>query len=458
MKFQMKKILIWICLLAVCFTLFAAPAGAAFTPPFDPDAAAVYVINLDTGVVVYEKNAEEQRDVASLTKLMTTLLLLENEPNLDQVVTAPGYVYDELFGMGGSTADIRPYEEVSCRSLLYAMMLPSANEAANITADYIGGGSLEAFADMMNARAKKLGCTNTHFTNAHGLFGRDASREDGGNYSCAKDLALIAQECWKNDVFREAVQTNCYWMPLSNKHPNVITPGGPEGTSYPIYTTNRMQDPHSGVYKSYIRGIKTGSTIEAGRNFVSTATADGCTYLAVVLGSPWEPAEDGYSVAFHVTAALYDWVFAGFRVAPALDTEKPMQEVEVKYCGERDTLALYPADDFLTLLPTESDDSVVQKTYHLPKTVAAPIREGDVIGTVTLTMAGEEMGTVKLISKNNLERNNFMYFLDKLQQFFTSRFFFFVVLLTLLAVIGYIVLMQMVRRNDDKRRKIRRRM
>ncbi|MDO5602919.1 MAG: D-alanyl-D-alanine carboxypeptidase family protein [Oscillospiraceae bacterium] len=452
MKFHLKKIPIFICQLVLCALMCAAPAFAAFTPPFEPDAAAVYVINLDTGVLVYEKNADEPRDIASLTKLMTCLLLLENEADLDTVVTAPGYVFDELFGQGGSTADIRPYEQVSCRNLLYAMLLPSANEAANITADHIGGGNMEAFFSMMNSRAAQLGCTNTNFTNAHGLFGKEA-----GNYSTAHDLALIAQACWKNDVFREAAQTNVHWMPLSNKHTVVEVSGGPEGMAYPIRTTNRMQEKSSGVYRSYIQGIKTGSTIEAGRNFVSTATQNGTTYLAVVLGSPWEPAEDGYSVAFHVTANLYDWIFSSFQVAPALDTEKPLQEVDVKYCSEKDTLAVYPASDFMTLLPTESDDSVVQKTYRLPETVAAPIRAGDVIGTVTLTMAGEELGTVKLISKSDLERNDFMYFLDKAQSFLTSRFFFFIVLLAAAAVIAYIAFIRALHHKDEKRRKIRRR-
>ena len=152
------------CLLLCCLCP-AQPAQAAFTPPFEVNADAVYMVNLDTGRVVYEKNATKARPPASLTKMMTSLLLMENCADLEGTeITAPGYLYDEFVGLKVSNADIWPWETVTAKTLLYAMLLPSGNEAASITADYLGGGNLENFFFTMNARAKQLGCVNTNFT------------------------------------------------------------------------------------------------------------------------------------------------------------------------------------------------------------------------------------------------------------------------------------------------------
>lgn len=453
----MKKFLALVLVTVICFSFWpgaAVTANAAFEPPFEVNAQAIYMVNLDTGVVLYEKNAHERRAPASLTKLMTTLLLFENVPDLANTrVTAPGYIYDELVLMpNSSTADIRPYEEVSCLDLAYAMMLPSANEAASIVADYIGNGNLDNFYSIMNARAAELGCTDTNFTSAHGYYGLDHN-----HYSSAYDMYLIAKACYETEGFMDIVTTNTYWMPITNKHPSVIVEGGPEGTSYPIHTTNRMQQPTQGVYDPRVHGIKTGSTEEAGRNFISTATYDGSTYLLVVMGAPWEPAEDGYSEAFHVAKAMYDWAFGNFSVSPALDTTHAAAEIPLEYCSDRDTLKVYPQTDFMTLMPNESDSSVIQQTINLPQAVAAPIKKGDVIGTVTLTMAGEEIGEVLLVSNEDVERSSFMYAMATVKKFLSSLYFKVVLILLLFIAAIYVLYLFLLARKRRKMKKINRR-
>ena len=112
------------------------------------------------------------------------------------------------------------------------------------------------------------------------------------------------------------------------------------------------------------------------------------------MGTPYERDEYGYGLAFSVSAQLYDWAFDNFSVAPALDVDKPLQEVAVKYSDKVDTMLLYPEEPFATLLPNEADETALQKTFILPESVAAPIHEGDVIGAVRLSLAGEELGTV----------------------------------------------------------------
>ncbi|MDD2992048.1 MAG: D-alanyl-D-alanine carboxypeptidase [Pygmaiobacter sp.] len=422
----------------------ALPAAAVtFTPPFDPNADAVYLVNLDTGIVVYQKNADKKRAPASLTKLMTALLLLENVPDLDNTrITAPGYIFDELYGSGSSTADIRPYEEVSAKDLLYAMMLPSANEAASIVADYVGGGNLSNFFYLMNNRAKELGCTNTNFACAHGLYGLDKN-----HYSTAHDMYLIAKACYdKGDLFMNVVTSLDYTMPASNKH----------ASAYTIRNTNAMMRQNSDVYRSYIRGIKTGSTPEAGYNLITTATKDGQTYLLVVMGTPYEKDANGYGLAFSVTAQIYDWAFSSLAVRPALDTTQDITEIKVKYCSQQDTLKLRPASDLVTLLPVESDETTVNKQFNLPEEVAAPIQAGDVVGSVTLSLAGEEIGTVDLVASQSLERNTALYVIDKIGEFFTSLYFKVLMVLVAITASIYFIYLFWVMHNNKKQGKVRR--
>ena len=157
--------------------------GSAVDIAPDIMAPAAYVVNLDTNIVVYEKNSETPLQAASLTKMMTTLLLLENyQDQLDTIsVTAPSYIYDLIWEKttNASTADIRKGETQTLRNLLYAMMLPSANEAAYIVADYMGGGSIDNFVAMMNEEAARIGCTGTTFADPCGL--------DTNNVTTARD-------------------------------------------------------------------------------------------------------------------------------------------------------------------------------------------------------------------------------------------------------------------------------
>lgn len=447
-------------LLALIFTFLLLPSAFAvtFTPPFEPKAASVYMVNMDTGAVIYEKNAHERRAPASLTKVMTTLLLLENVSDLDgTALTAPGYVFDELFGLGASSADIWPYENVNMRSLLYAMMLPSGNEAASITADYLGGGSLTTFAQMMTARAKALGCEDTNFTCAHGLYGMAEN-----HYSTAYDMYLIAKECSysENDAvretFRQAASTTEYWMPLSNKHPTADA-GAPEGKAYVIRNTNALLKPTSPYYLAGAQGIKTGSTPEAGYNLISVATQNGETYLLVVMGTPYEKDELGYGLAFKDSYELYNWAFGNFSVRPALDTTVDIAEIKVKYSSETDTLMLRPADDLMTLLPNESDETTVNKTFDLPESVAAPIHKGDVVGKVTLSLAGETVGTVELLATQDIGRNTILFVLDKIGEFFSSLYFKVLMILVGITLLLYLLYLLFVHRDNKKKRRVDRR-
>ena len=177
------------------------------------DATAALLVNADTGMVLYEKNADERRYPASTTKVMTALLTLEHVEDLEEIVTAQESDFENVTA-DSSNADIKVGEQVRVIDLLYALMLPSANEAAYMLARHVGG-SYEEFVNMMNARAQELGCTGTHFSNPCGLHADD-------HYSTARDLLLISQAAMQDETFVTIAETAQYRMPATNMHDSRI--------------------------------------------------------------------------------------------------------------------------------------------------------------------------------------------------------------------------------------------
>ena len=434
----MKKL--FACLLAVitAVSLLAVPALAGpFQPGFEIQSQSAYIVNEETGVVMYEKNAHEPMPAASMTKLMTTLILLE-QTSPEEMDTrdfiAYRSLYDALYGKGGSTADIASGAELTARELLYAMMLPSANEAAYIVAYKIGNGSVDNFVYIMNSRAKQLGCQNTTFVDPCGL--------DLNNVTTAYDMAQIVRymstEMPQKDLFAEVCKAYKYEMPAGVGY---STPNSP----YSIFTTNMMIDESRGdhFYREYMQGGKTGS-LEDWQNYAGWSVQDGMKFISVVMHTPL--SADQYAVqygyrkqhpALYETCLLMDWVYENFKMDNALDTGAFVTEIPVKYSTDTDTLKLYPADGLRTILPNESDQSILQKTYNLPESVAAPVKQGDVIGTVTLYLSGEAIGTVDLIAGSNVSRNPVLYFISKLGEFFSSLYFKVLMVLVVIALAVY---------------------
>ena len=197
--------------------------------------------------------------------------------------------------------DILAGETVRRIDMMYAMLLPSANDAASVLANDTSG-SLAAFAAQMNVRASQLGCTATHFTCPHGLY-------DGGNYSTARDMAKIALACYANSTYRQIADTASYRLPATELHP-----------ARTVTTTNKLLQPASGYYRSYAHGMKTGFTTQAGRCFITFAQQDGHTYGLVILGSNSQNI-------FREAAELFDWAFTSPELHPApVEAEPEKQE------------------------------------------------------------------------------------------------------------------------------------
>ena len=388
-------------------------------------APAAYVVNLDTNIVVYDKNSEVPLSAASLTKMMTTLLLLEiYQDQLDSIsLTAPSYIYDLIWeqSTNASTADIRRGETQSLRNLLYAMLLPSGNEAAYIVADYMGGGSIDNFVAMMNNEAAAIGCTGTTFVDPCGL--------NPNNITTARDAYLILRALTAYDVFATVAGTPTYDMGTNSRY---TTPG-----TYILQNTDKLIT-NSSYHRDYTKGGKTGSLGEW-QNFAGWHSQNGESYISVLLNVPYDADPEGMRPALAETGTIMDWVFDTYTIAPALDTTQPITEVRVAYSTQADTVMLYPVDNMMTLLPREGGAALTEQVFHVPDQLPAPIKQGDVVGTVTLTIQGEIIGTTDLIAGSDVSRNQLLYTLSRVREFFSSTYCKVVVMLTMLVIGAYLI-------------------
>lgn len=424
----MKKFCALLCTVVLTFVLVLPVAAEGESSALSAEAPeltapAAYVVNLDTNIVVYDKNSDTQLQAASLTKMMTCLLMLEQyQDQLDTItVTAPSYIYDLIWEKttNASTADIRRGDTQTLRNLLYAMLLPSANEAAYIVADYMGGGSIDNFVAMMNDEAAAIGCTGTTFTDPCGL--------DEGNVTTAKDAYLILRALTSYDVVATVMASPSYDMGTNDNYP---TPG-----TYIIQNTNKMVC-NTSYYRDYTKGGKTGSLGEW-QNFAGWHSKDGENYISVVLNVPNGTDPDGGRPALLETGTLMDWVYETYTIAPALDTTQPITESRIVYSTQTDTVMLYPADDMMTLLPREGGAALTEQVFSLPDHLTAPLKQGDVVGTVTLTIGGESIGTVDLIAGSDVARNQMLYTISRVGEFFSSTYFKVVIMLTMAVVAVY---------------------
>ena len=234
------------------------PVFAVYPMPVQTatETEAVYLFNADTGKTILSQNADQQKYVASLTKLMTALLLVESGKDLNGEVTVPTDLtqeFKDIQNANGTTMGLRIGETVRRIDLLNAMLIVSANDAASVIAWDVGG-SVVGFVQQMNARAAELGCTGTNFTCAHGLF-------DYGNVSTAQDLAKIAAACAENQTFAQVAGTASYVLPATNLRK----------AEHTISSSNSLMNSESSNYRAYVQWVKGGFTTLAGRCIVAFA-------------------------------------------------------------------------------------------------------------------------------------------------------------------------------------------
>ncbi|MCH5324483.1 MAG: D-alanyl-D-alanine carboxypeptidase [Eubacterium sp.] len=383
-----------------------------YSSGFDPDkdtvwSEAVYMVNIDTGDVVYKKNENKKMYPASTTKIMTAIIALEAVRDWNEKVEVPYECFDEFYSGDPNKSDvsnaaIEPLQSnLSYKDCIYALMLPSGCEAANILAYNIGKGDMNKFFDMMNAKAKEIGCTGTNFSDAHGLF-------EPENYTTVKDMYLITKYALDNlPRFTEVCGTYEYKMPANDANPD----------GYYIYSTISLINPASMYYYEGAYGIKTGTTDQSGRCLVSAAKKQ-FNYVIVSMGAPLYDSEgnyydDWYSMVDHNN--LYDWAFDTFAMMTVVNKEDRITEVEVKFGENASHVVISPESDFTALLPKNIDQSNILKTFTKYDEVTAPVAQGDILGVMDVKYRGETIATLNLVANSDVVLSQVDFYIERIK-------------------------------------------
>jgi len=386
---------------AVLLTALTVPALALDDP--DPRCGAAIVVDGDYGEVLYEKNAYDRMYPASITKIMTSLVVMDalerGDIALDTPVTATATAIDIPYD--ASNAGIKAGEILTVEQLLYCDMVSSACEACNILGEAVAG-SVEAFVEKMNEKAAELGMKDSHFVNAHGLH-------DPNHYTTAYDITIMAREAMKNELFRTIVSTTKYVIPATNMH-----------AERTIRTTNSLIDNWILAGYTYDKaiGIKTGFTSAAGRCLASAAVDDdGRTFFCVVLGAENVKEEDGTTTyyAFKESKRLLEWAFDNFERTVLMDENLVIREVPVTL-SDTDHVLVQPVGKVEHTMPVDYDPEKAELVIDLPESVEAPVAKNKKLGTVTLVYEGEELGQLDLVTVNEVAMSETKYYADVVEK------------------------------------------
>ena len=323
----------------------------------------VILMEESTGTILYEKNSDEAHYPASITKIMTTLLALENG-NLSDMVTFS----DDAINNTERSGIARDYgEQMTLEQCLYGVMLESANECAYAVAEHVGG-TVENFVDMMNAKAKELGCTNTHFANPHGL-------QDENHYTTAHDMALIAQAAYQNETFRIIIGTKMYTIPPTNKHAEETVLRNHHDMLCTYHNANRKY-----LYP-YCVGGKTGYTATANSTLVTYAEKDGMTLICVVMNTQ-SPNQ------FIDTVNLFDYAFDNFQVLNVAENDTDYSAETTVDNGNLDNIAPFVELDkeAVIVLPKTAEFSDTSSSVEYNDS------DPEIAGSITYTYAGRNVG------------------------------------------------------------------
>ena len=349
------------------------------------------LVEVSTGRILYEKNSTKQMYPASTTKILTAILVLEN-CNLTDMVTVRETALANIPD-GYVTCNLQIDEELSVKDLLYALMIPSANDAAYVLAEHVAG-SVDAFSTMMNDKARELGCTSTHFVNPNGIH-------DDSHYSTAYDLYLIANYCMKNETFREIVATTEYTLPATEKYPTA---------DRVLKTTNELIKPNSRGYFKNAIGIKTGYTSKAGNCLVASSSRDGLEFIAVVLNGG--TTDSGENARYADSKKLFNYAYDNFTLTKIIEKDSFVQSIEVEK-GTKETKNLdLIIDESITVVNNKSIDmNDVIPEIKINENIEAPIAAGQKLGTIKYKVDDIEY-SANLLAKTEVVRVNYsVYFI-----------------------------------------------
>ncbi len=354
-------------------------------PTRAPDlvANAAIVMDAASGQVLYEKNSQEKKYPASITKILTVLIALEHNVDFNATVTMSE---NAIWGVerDSTLIGLDVGEQVTVKDLVYATMVKSANECAYALAEYVAG-DIESFAKLMNERAAEIGCKNTHFVTPNGLHDED-------HYTTAYDMALITKEALKNETFREIAGTLNYTVPATN-----LT----EETR-PLWNGNKMINPAEPYYYEYCEGGKTGYTMKANNTLMTFAKKDGLELICVIMDC------DGAKYAYSDSKALYNYCFNNYTYyRPLADFSFESEESGTStdnailnnyYTSlDHDMIDLSVDTDYALLLNKSVDTTQIERNVTFYDKA-----QDDVLGEITFTYNGEQIGSTPITSTTPL--------------------------------------------------------
>ena len=385
----MKKIFSIFTAIIIVFAAWV-PAFAESEVP-DVTAKAVLVMDLTTGDILYENNADERMYPASITKILTGIIVIENV-SLGATLTAD----DEVAVVEPTALRMKTGEKINAKDALYCMLVASCNDLAELFAKHISG-SVQEFAKLMNQKAEEIGCTSSHFTNPHGLH-------DDDHYTTARDLAKIVSYCMKNDLFREIVKLPEYTI---TRGQGANKPGSVEtvrSTNWLLYNTTTTiyvgPDKTTPKYEGCI-GIKTGYTEEAGGCLVAAAERNGTTIVSIVLGS--NGASRGTYERAVDSIKMLNWGFENFRTVSFKKLWEEAGTLKVKG-GEFNKVKAVLGSSIAVTLRNGENDSDITTRLELDESVKAPVERVTRCGTLDIYVGGELRGSYDIVTASAVKK------------------------------------------------------
>lgn len=431
-----KKIIPIVLIFIVIFTLcFSVPANAYQINGYQMHHEAGMMVYLDTGTVIYEKNADKKMYPASITKLMTAIVMVENIKDLDNTkITYTEYANNLILGTGSVVLGLKIGEQISARDALAALLVSSCGDVAYAIAEHVGG-STEGFVELMNQKADELGLKGTNFVNPVGLH-------DDEHYTTARDIYKMAAAAFKYDDIKE----------FSSKSRTTLSPTNIAGERT-IVTSNLMLNPNAVGYYAYAGAGKTGYTSKAGRCIVSTASYNGYDYLAVVLNAD---TSDGIRHDFGDAANMFRWAFNNFEYKSVFDSTTPVTEAPLSLSQEFDHLPICFEGGLKAILPKEADVSTIDYKIKLnQETYEAPIKKGTVVGSADIYYAEEKIGSLNLVAGQSIDSSPMLVFFETAKGFLTSSFMKFLYIVIVAVIVIFICSIAVLNKGKKKQRKVK---
>lgn len=378
------------------------------------------LINLDDDSypVVAQKNIDERLYPASLTKIVTAMVTLENVKDVSVKTKMSQAAYDASVGTGAQVAGITVGEELSVDTLLYLTMVHSACDACEVLAEFVGG-TKENFVKMMNDWVKKVGCNDTNFTNPSGLH-------DDNHYTTARDMSKITLAALKNANFVKYSTTTEY-----------------EYKGYTLPHTNLMLHPgYVTYYYEYAQGIKTGSTEQAEYNVIVKASKDGYNYLAIVMKSPQQKIKNQSYLtkcSFVDAKSLFEWAFDSLKYTTIVAKDEVIGEVSVENGKDADTVALVAENDTNVIVPVGLDKSaVIIEIQEKPSSLQAPVTKGQKVCSANIIYGDEVIASVPLVAAKTVELSTFLKVINAIKAFFGLTVVKVILVIAFLAIVLYV--------------------